>query len=88
MFDPSTLLDPSPNMAIYTVQVIIAFIGLAALMFVAFCLYFLPTLVARKRHHHNATAITVVNVLGGWMFLIWLGALVWAFTSQPVDRRA
>jgi heme/copper-type cytochrome/quinol oxidase subunit 2 len=49
-------------------------------------MYMLPTLVAAKRQHHNATAITVLNIFAGWTVLGWLIALVWSFTSRPLDR--
>jgi hypothetical protein len=43
-------------------------------------LYFLPTIVASNRRHPNTTAIFVLNLLAGWSFIGWVGALVWAFT--------
>lgn len=53
--------------------------------------YFLPALVATKRHHRNETAISVLNLLFGWTVLGWFGALIWAFTShveEPPARAA
>jgi Superinfection immunity protein len=50
--------------------------------------YFLPTVVAGGRGHHNAGAILILNLFVGWTFLGWVGALVWAFTMvkrQVVD---
>lgn len=37
---------------------------------------FLPGVIARKRHHRNATAITVCQ------FFFWPFALIWAFTDN------
>jgi len=48
-----------------------------------FALYLLPSIVARKRRHPNETAIVVLNVLAGWTFIGWVGALVWACVNQP-----
>lgn len=48
--------------------------------------YFVPTLVAIYRHHHNTAAIIVVNVFLGWTFLGWVVALAMAFTA--VEQRA
>lgn len=49
-------------------------------------LYFLPTLVAICRNHHNTMAIFVMNLLLGWFFgLGWVIALIWACTA--VDPR-
>lgn len=45
-------------------------------------LYFLPLIVAVTRNHHNAMAISVLNLLAGWTVLGWLVAIVWAFTSR------
>lgn len=45
-------------------------------------LYFLPALVASRRKHRQTDAIFVLNLLGGWTGVIWLGALVWAMTTE------
>jgi hypothetical protein len=47
--------------------------------------YFVPTVIAITRKHHNAPAIAALNILTGWSFIGWVGALVWAFTQ--VDSR-
>lgn len=59
-----------------------------ALLVILF-LYFLPAVVATMRGHHNAAAITVLNIFLGCTFIGWVIALVWAFTAvqKPVDRR-
>ncbi len=44
-------------------------------------LYFLPFLVAMRRGHHNRAAIGILNLLLGWTFLGWVGALVWSATA-------
>src|SRR5438874_6503805 len=43
-------------------------------------LYFLPSLLARKKRQW--TAIFVLNLLLGWTLLGWVGALVWALTAE------
>ena len=43
-------------------------------------LYFLPTLVASARHHHNAEAICAVNLFLGWTLVGWVVSLSWALT--------
>lgn len=57
-------------------------IGIAILLGVLW-VYFIPTYVARRNHHHNQQAIFLVNLLLGWTFLGWVGALVWASTNPP-----
>lgn len=48
--------------------------------------YLVPALVAGHRKHPNAMAITVLNILLGWTFLGWAGALVWACTAiKPAE---
>lgn len=44
--------------------------------------YFLPTLIAAVRNHHNANAIMLLNLLLGWTFLGWVAALVWSATAK------
>jgi len=46
-------------------------------------IYFIPTLTARYRHHHNQLAILLLNFLLGWTVIGWLAALIWAATSPP-----
>tara|TARA_Y100000310_G_scaffold50306_1_gene46363 strand:+ start:33 stop:296 length:264 start_codon:yes stop_codon:yes gene_type:complete len=43
-------------------------------------IYFIPSIIARKRKHPNRVAILVLNLFLGWTFLGWVAALVWAFT--------
>jgi hypothetical protein len=45
-------------------------------------LYFLPTLIARLRGHKSVIAIFILNLLGAWTILLWIAAIVWAFTSN------
>jgi hypothetical protein len=52
-----------------------------ALLVIVLFLYLLPTFVAVCRGHHNTLAIGALNVLLGWTFLGWIGALVWSFTA-------
>lgn len=42
--------------------------------------YFLPTIIAVHRQHHNRVAIFVLNLLFGWSFVGWGIALVWSVT--------
>ena len=44
--------------------------------------YFLPSLIALVRNHHNKVAIIVANLILGWTAIVWLVTLIWAFTNQ------
>lgn len=55
--------------------------GALVLIGVALLAYFFPSIVASMRHHHNALAIFMLNLLLGWTLLGWLGALIWACTD-------
>lgn len=59
-----------------------------ALAFLAFVLaiYFIPTMVAMSREHHNRFAILVLNVFLGWTFIGWVIALVWALTEVRAEK--
>lgn len=49
-----------------------------------FLLYFLPTVIAFARGHHQKVAISLLNLLLGWSVIGWVGALVWsAIKPQP-----
>lgn len=47
--------------------------------------YFLPTVIALARGHHNGFAIFLTNLLLGWTMIGWLIALIWSVTA--VARR-
>lgn len=49
-------------------------------MAIAF-LYVLPAFIAALRRHHNAGAITMMNILLGWTVLGWIAALIWSVTA-------
>lgn len=59
----------------------------AALVFAVVVMfgYFIPTVVAGVRKHHNAVAIGALNFFLGWTVLGWVGALVWALTRVEVE---
>jgi hypothetical protein len=50
---------------------------------VAFCIHFLPAIVAGNRRARNFVWILVLNLFLGWTFIGWIVALVWAMTDEP-----
>lgn len=54
---------------------------ICVLLFAAVLLYFVPSIIAVIRHHHNKLPIIVLNILLGWTFLGWVASLVWSLTS-------
>jgi hypothetical protein len=46
-------------------------------------LYFVPSLIAALRGHHQTTAIFLLNLLLGWTFIGWVVALIWSATAAP-----
>lgn len=59
----------------------IAKLGSALFFLVAPALYLLPTYEASLNKQPNLTSIFLVNLLLGWTFLGWVGAMVWAFNK-------
>ena len=49
-------------------------------------IYFLPTIVAAWRDHHNIGPIFVINLFLGWTFLGWVVALTMAATDTRRRR--
>jgi len=43
--------------------------------------YFLPAIVAYRRHHHSAPAILLLDLLLGWTGIGWVLALIWSMTG-------
>ena len=48
----------------------------------ALTVFFIPTTIARRRQHRNATGIFLVNLFAGWTLIGWVGALVWAVYNE------
>lgn len=44
-------------------------------------IYFLPLVIAIVREHRQLVAIGALNLLLGWTFIGWVGALVWALVN-------
>lgn len=51
-------------------------------IFILLMLYFVPSFIATLRLHHNAIAITALNILLGWTVLGWLAAFIWSLTAK------
>lgn len=58
-----------------------AVIGIIIGILIAIVLYFIPTVIAFFRGHHNAVAIFGLNLLLGWTFIGWVASLVWSLTA-------
>lgn len=55
------------------------------LVIVATFFYFIPAGVAVIRGHPQALAIFILNLLAGWTFIGWVGAMVWAVMRIPLE---
>lgn len=61
------------------------------LFFACLCimLYFLPTIIAFQRNHHNQLPILLVNLLFGASVIGWIVALIWSTTAiNPYLKKA
>jgi hypothetical protein len=54
------------------------------LIAVSIFLYFLPSIIAVVRHHHQVGSIILINVFLGWTFLGWVVAL--AISASAVKK--
>lgn len=55
--------------------------GFIMLIFIVF-VYFVPYIVAKSKHHKQAEAIGVLNLLAGWTLIGWVVAAVWASVNE------
>lgn len=62
-------------------NIIIILMGIVGLTIVA-GIYCIPTYIAFRKNHPNAVAIAALNILLGWMFVGWVGALIWALSKE------
>jgi len=58
---------------------------LIILAILALLVYFLPTLIAECRDHHQQNAIIILNIFLGWTFLGWVVALAWSASAVSND---
>ena len=63
------------------IGVLIRGIGLLIVVVIAGLLYFLPSVCAFRRGHHQRGPILALNILAGWTAIGWVAAFVWAFTA-------
>lgn len=45
-------------------------------------IYFVPLIVAAARRHRSLLGVGLLNVLAGWTFVGWVGALIWAIVGE------
>jgi hypothetical protein len=70
-FFASSEIRTRPKMEAIITTVIEAVFGMS----VFFYLYFLPTIIAYRRGHHNRGSIATINTVFGWTILGWVIAL-------------
>jgi len=66
-----------------------AVLGGIALLLAGILCYFVPLIVAVRRHVRHLGSVAVVNIFLGWTVIGWVVALAMAFRSaEPVTRSA
>jgi len=56
-----------------------------AFLFLALCIYLLPTIIGVERKHPSAGGIFVINLFFGWTLLGWVIALAWSVSGIPAN---
>jgi len=49
-------------------------------------IYFLPTIIAAVRQTRSILGIVLLNIFGGWTFIGWIIALVWALVGEAKGK--
>jgi hypothetical protein len=57
-------------------------------LFILAAVYFIPTIVAVTRSHHQKGAIIVINVFLGWSLIGWVIALAMACSAVKLSEEA
>lgn len=60
---------------------IVGLLMLLILLVAGLAFYFLPSLIAILRSHHQWGAIAVINLFFGWTFIGWVVALAWSVSA-------
>jgi len=48
-------------------------------------IYLIPTMLAGLKTHRQYYGVLAINLFLGWTFIGWIGALVWALVTKPVN---
>jgi len=56
-------------------------VGTYVVFVIVLLAYFLPSVIAGSKEHHQGAAIFALNLFLGWTFLGWVVALVWSLTA-------
>ena len=62
------------------------YIGVLIGVLIFITIYFLPTLIAVRKDHHNKLSIFLLNLLLGWTFLGWVASLIWSVSRPPPQQ--
>ena len=60
--------------------------GVVILFVILGALYFLPTIIAALRHHHNTAMIAILNFFLGWTFIGWVIFLAMSFGNPSPQQ--
>jgi hypothetical protein len=55
------------------------------LVIIGLIIYFVPSIVAVLRRHHQMKALVALNIFLGFSYIGWVVALVWALTDERRD---
>ena len=65
--------DPAAGILAIVIVLLLSIVGLV--------IYFLPSLIAILRNHHQWGSIGVINLFFGWTFIGWVVSLAWAVSA-------
>jgi len=82
MIPALTLLNFAPTSGEEALAGIIVFLIALVLIIGGLAIYFLPTIIALFRRHHQWGAITVINLFFGWTFVGWVLSLAWSMSAR------
>ncbi|EDT6761338.1 superinfection immunity protein [Salmonella enterica] len=58
--------------------IIAIYIWLFANPLISMIIYVIPLVIALIRHHNSVVMLVILNVLFGWIFLLWIILILWA----------
>ncbi|EJK0523142.1 superinfection immunity protein [Salmonella enterica] len=58
--------------------IIAIYIWLFANPLISMLIYVIPLVIALIRHHNSVVMLVILNVLFGWIFLLWIILILWA----------
>lgn len=62
--------------------VLVLYVWLLANPVAAIIIYIIPSIIAVVRKSDSRGLLIIINILGGWFFILWIIVFIWSITGK------